>query len=383
MQVLTRGEALRRIVERTNLEAFADRVLDSFWERPEFQQLHPPREEVRALVRWNLDLVIHWLIEGRGPSGPELEVFREQARNRAAEGIAADIVPANFRRGARFAWGAMLEAATDEERPALLESADLLFDYVDRVSRIFSDVYEQAAKSAPATAQESAARALLGRIGREELPVAEDHQLAERIGFQLGRASTPFVTATPDESSRYHAELAARLRQRGALAASEGWRVVGLGNDRLPWPSLGLRPNAILAEARPAIGAERGRALEELRATVEIAALRGRTGQVSLDEHLPDLLLRQSPRTARRIATRIYGPLSPELVNTLDLLVEHSFERASTAAALPVHRNTLRDRIKRISEITGVDLDGAEGRGLAWLAWLERHRSTTWQSPSR
>ena len=32
----------------------------------------------------------------------------------------------------------------------------------------------------------------------------------------------------------------------------------------------------------------------------------------------------------------------------------------------------LRDRIARISELTGVDLESAEGRGLAWLAWLAR-----------
>jgi DNA-binding PucR family transcriptional regulator len=39
---------------------------------------------------------------------------------------------------------------------------------------------------------------------------------------------------------------------------------------------------------------------------------------------------------------------------------------------LHVHRNTLRDRIVRISELTGIDLESAEGRGLAWLAWLAR-----------
>ena len=55
---LTRGEVLRRIVERTDLAQFTDRVLDSFWEQPAFQDLHPPREDVRGWVRWNLDLVI-------------------------------------------------------------------------------------------------------------------------------------------------------------------------------------------------------------------------------------------------------------------------------------------------------------------------------------
>ena len=377
MAVLTRSEVLRRIVERSDLEDLTERILDSFWERPEFQQLHPQRQDVRAWVRWNVDLVLRWLIESSAPTEAELEMFRDRARARAAEGIPADIVPANFRRGARFAWGALLQAATEEERPALLESADLLFDYVDRVSQIFSDVYQAAAESTPVAAAESAARALLARIGDDEPPLAEDHQLAERIGFQLARASRPFVTATPGRSVEYHTELAARLRQRGALAASEGRRVVGLSNRRLRWQELGLEQSAVLVSGSPAIGVERGRALDELCAVVEAASLRGATGEVMVADFLPELLLRRSPRIASQLVARIYGPLTPELERTLDLLVEHSFERGSTAAALPVHRNTLRDRINRISDLTGVDLDQAEGRGLAWLARLQRQDSTS------
>ena len=61
-----------------------------------------------------------------------------------------------------------------------------------------------------------------------------------------------------------------------------------------------------------------------------------------------------------------------ELARTLDELIKNNFEMGRVAAALPVHRNTLRDRIARIEELTGVDLRSAEGRGLAWLAWLSR-----------
>ena len=53
-----------------------------------------------------------------------------------------DMVPANFRRGARYAWTALLDAAHEDERPALLESADLLFEFVDQVSQLFSAAYE-------------------------------------------------------------------------------------------------------------------------------------------------------------------------------------------------------------------------------------------------
>jgi hypothetical protein len=377
MAVVSRGEAVRRIIERTDVDQFAERVLDSFWETDEFQRFRPPRDRVRAWVRWNLDLVNRWLIEGRPPSDSELELFREHARERAAEGIPADMIPANFRRAARFAWGALLDAATEEERPALLDSADLLFEYVDRVSRIYFEASEAAAASASRRGDESAARALLRRIDSDETPLPEDHQLSERIGFDLGRASRPFVIASPRRSAEYHLELAGQLRRRRALAASEGRRVVGLANVSSPWNGLELDRSAIVTQTGPAIRGERGRYLAELRTAVDVAIARGTSGEIRADDYFAEVLLRRSPRIAGQIRNRIYGPLSDELARTLDLLVQNSFERGATAAALPVHRNTLRDRVYRISEITGVDLNCAQGRGLAWLAWLERRDSTT------
>jgi hypothetical protein len=374
MAVGTRGEVVRRIVERADLERFTDRVLDSFWEQPAFQSLHPPRNDVRAWVRWNLDLVIRWLTDGEPPSQAELDVFREHARARATEGFPADVIPANFRRGARFAWRALLEAATEAERPALLESADLLFEYIDRVSRIYSEGYESAARSNATSAEEIAAGAALRRIAAEEPPLPEDRQLAERIGFTLERAGRPFVIALPNASPTGHADLAAHLRQKRALAASEGRRVVGLSGDRA-WRAIPLEQPAVIAQAPPAIGAERGHALEELREVVALALAHGHAGEVEAAAYLPELLLRRSPRLAAQIRARVYSPLDgdhAELARTLDELIKNNFEMGRVAAALPVHRNTLRDRIARIEELTGVDLRSAEGRGLAWLAWLSR-----------
>ena len=376
MEALTRGEVLRGIVERADLELFTDRVLDSFWEQPAFQQLHPARDDVRAWVRWNLDLVIRWLTRGEPPREEEIAVFREHARQRAAEGFPADMIPANFRRGARFAWRAMLGAATEEERPALVESADLLFEYVDRVSRVYSEVYESAAKANRPSAEEIGARELLRRIAAEEPPLTEDQRLAERIGFRIERAARPFAIAIPGRPASHHAELAARLRRRRALAAAEGRRVVGLSDHRAPWRGTeGIDAAAVIAQGPPAIGGERGPALEGLRDAIQIAAARGRTGEIETADYLPELLLRRSPRLASQIRARVYSPLDgdhPELVRTLDALIKNNFEKGRVAAALPVHRNTLRCRIVRISELTGVDLERVEGRGLAWLAWLQR-----------
>ena len=375
MEALTRGEVLRRLVDRADLELFTDRVLDSFWEQPAFQQLHPGRDEVRTWVRWNMDLVIRWLIDGEPPGEQQIAAFREHARAGVAEGFPADMIPANFRRGARFAWRAMLEAATEAERPALVESADLLFEYVDRVSRIYSEVYEAAAKKSAPTAEEIAAGNLLRRIAADEAPLAEDHRLAERIGFRIERAARPFVIAIPGRSAQHHAEFAAQLRRRHALAAAEGRRVIGLSNHSRPWRGVELGNDAVVAQGPPAIGSERGQALEDLRGAVALASAHGRAGEIDPGDYLPELLLSRSPRLASQLCARVYSPLDgdhPELAGTLNSLIKNNFEKGRVAANLHVHRNTLRDRIARISELTGVDLEGAEGRGVAWLAWLAR-----------
>jgi sugar diacid utilization regulator len=41
-----------------------------------------------------------------------------------------------------------------------------------------------------------------------------------------------------------------------------------------------------------------------------------------------------------------------------------------------VHRNTLTNRLNRVHAITGLDVDRADGRGLLWLAWLDRGQSS-------
>ena len=74
----------------------------------------------------------------------------------------ADVVPANFRHGARYAWTALLDGAREDERPALLESADLLFEFVDRVSQLFSDTYESTEPPAIVSDEERRAHGLLG-----------------------------------------------------------------------------------------------------------------------------------------------------------------------------------------------------------------------------
>ena len=378
-------DAIRRIVERTDLDRFTEGILDSFWDRPEYRRFRPPREDVRDWVRWNVDLVVRWLVDDQRPTQEDLERFRERARGLAADGMPADVVPANFRHGARYAWTALLEAAREDERPALLDSADLMFEFIDRVSQLFSDTYESTRPPAVVSDEERHALGLLARMCSGAALAGEDYQLAERLGFELNAPHRPFVLSAPSRSVQHHATLAAQLRGDGALATSEGRRVAGVAPRRLRWRELGVEARGTIAQGEATPRGQLSEALDELRAVVDLAVARGRSGVVRIDDHLPELLLHKSPRLAARLRARVYGQLSahdPELARTLDALIEHDFDRGATAAALPVHRNTLGNRINRIRAITGLDIDRAGGHGLVWLAWLDRRAAGKEQAPT-
>ncbi len=374
------GMVIGRLLERTDIDTFTERVLMSFAERAEFRSMRPPHAYLQAWVRWNIDLVLDWLTTGTPPDEHDLDRVRDLARACAANGTPPDTVPANYRQAARFVWGVVLDEATDEERAVLIDSAGLLFDFVDLVSRAFSDAYDEAVQALPPTADDVSARSLLSRLEWGERPLPEDVQFAQLIGLDLAGPVLPFVVLMPEGPSDALTRLARRLRAGHALAAPGGRRLSGIANVRPPWRDLDVSPDAIVAVGEATATGAIGGALDELRVLTEVAEAGGHRGPVAFGDFLPEVLLHRSPATAQRLVERVYGPLEPgrpDLVRTLDALVEHDFDRGRTAAALPVHRNTLTNRLRRVATLTGVDVDGAEGQAVVWLAWLERHRATS------
>ncbi len=364
-------ELLRSLFTRIDADEFADRVLDSYLSRSPGAPAEA-RRHAHMWVRWNLDLVVRWLLDGHPPTVAELEVLRARARQQALDGIPADQVPGNFRRAARFAWNAALEVADRDERVALLETADLLFAFVDRVSRIHAEAHAEAERVAPIAVDERLARGVLTRLVRDEPPTAEDVDFAGRSGFRLDGTFRPMVVSLPHAGGAQHLSLAGRLRAGGALAVSEGRWVVVLTWTHSGHAAPALPPGVTSAEGDLAARGQLEPMLDELRMLVDVALSHGHTGPVDVTRYLPELLLRSAPRVAARIRHQVYGPLraQPDLGQTLDALVRHDFNRQRAAAALPVHRNTFRDRLTRIRDLNGLDLERSEDLGLAWLAYL-------------
>ena len=150
--------------------------------------------------------------------------------------------------------------------------------------------------------------------------------------------------------------------------------MVGLAPVPVSWRELGLGDDAVLAQGAAAERADLADTLDELRTAAQLAVVDGRSGRhdrgrPSGRAPAPALPADRRPARGARLRKAVG---EPELVRTLDALMAHDFDRARTSAALPVHRNTLTNRLNRIAAITELDVDSADGRGLLWLAWLGR-----------
>ncbi|WP_327306616.1 helix-turn-helix domain-containing protein [Streptomyces sp. NBC_01298] len=137
---------------------------------------------------------------------------------------------------------------------------------------------------------------------------------------------------------------------------------VRLLTDREPTPQPGWRLGVSApapAEGLPGADAQAGRALE-----------RAEAARTPLARHTePGLAGLVGAAEARTHAEALLGPLSPALRDTLRGWLAHHGSWDRSAAALGIHRNTVRQRIARTAALLGgADLDDPDTRMELWFA---------------
>ena len=93
------------------------------------------------------------------------------------------------------------------------------------------------------------------------------------------------------------------------------------------------------------------------------------------DRRLPALLAQEAVRSAvGHLADDLLAPLAnqPLLCRSLDVFLQHNGVWETASRALGVHRHTLRHRMARVAELTGLDLESAQDRAALLLALLAR-----------
>ena len=365
---------LTALVRRIDRDALAERMFSRFRDEiPGYARLPDSvvRGEILHVIRENLVLCLDWVAGGRAPARERFEVFEASAKNRASEGMPLDDVLRAYRIGGRAAWGALVSEATQEERDSLPRAVELIMDYVDRVSSVVATAYLEE-KRQHVSEQERGLRALLDALLNCEVLDAGHYQTAERVGFALGAELAAFAIAVPGATVSPHARVAARLRGEGALALTEGERVVGLLSRRIDL-GLFLPAGALAVVDDPVAREELAASLADVRLGMDAATREGLAGVVALSELALDLLLARSPRVAAELRRTILGPLEQagarsDLLRTVEVYIAVGCDRRQAAEQLHVHPNTLDHRLRKARKLTGLDLDDPEDLATMVLA---------------
>jgi hypothetical protein len=369
------SDAVRAILGRLDPETVVREMYLRLREIPTYARYvdADPEGRGRVAIRWNVALVLRWLSDGVAPDTDLLSELHEVVRSHAVAHEPIENGLLVYRRGVRILWSALLDVTSDDERPLLLEQADILWGYLDLVVDAFGRAYADQQDS-PATVGERRARSLLDHLCSGQPITVEDHDRASRLGFELRSEFRPFSATIAGAAVQHHINLAARLRDRSVLATTEGPRVTGLTSGDFDWMSFLADGRMTLAYERPTQPVRLDPVLDDLRMQITFAVQSGRTGVVSGRDFLPQLLLARSPEIAAELTRRVFdgldGTNNAELVITLRSLAANGFDKGATASALIVHRNTLLYRINRIERLTGLDLQSHADRELVYLALL-------------
>lgn len=283
---------------------------------------------------------------------------------RAAQGVPLDDVLRSFRTGGRLIWDDLLDQAGTRLDP--LETRQLgsaLWAVVDRTSAAVAAAYHRAEASAVRVHEQRRTALwedLLAGRGAEPGFAAE----ASRV-LDVGPGPCVVVVAHPDTSDQAAVATEVTLRAAGHRSS---WvrRAAGLVGV-VEAPTGEVDPRALRALADGATGIS-GRAAglggveQAFRQAVDaqrIAATRD-LPLLTYDAALPEALLLAAPAVAARLVhvwlepvLALGGEERRALLRTLEVWAASGGSTTATAQALPCHRNTVLNRLRRVRQVTG------------------------------
>jgi sugar diacid utilization regulator len=315
-------------------------------------------------------------------------------------GRSLDALLAAYRVGARVAWRRFVEAGTRAELPpqSLYDLGEAIFAYIDEISAESAEGYAEEQSAAAGETQRRRRRLL--RLLVQEPPAEQEavRTAAQAAGWPLPRQLAA-VVAGEDEGEEANDALAARLARRlgeGTVGAAVGGLAVvmlpdpagpgrrrsletALGGERaalgptVAWPdaAISLRRAAAAfrlpadATAPSASSADAGASPPGQTAAPTSAQCR----LIVAEDHLPALLLAAEPALASELARTRLAPLNAlaagpreRLEATLRAWLDRPGQVQAIAAALGVHPQTVRYRLKQLRELFGARLEDPEAR---------------------
>ncbi|MCM6773576.1 helix-turn-helix domain-containing protein [Nocardia sp. CDC159] len=356
---------------RADVPALTRRLISAiFTDNPEWTDYTSvPRADLRDGCRRYLTRILDLL--GGDDGDPERdEVAASIGRRRAEQGVPLEAMLRTFRLGGGIVWEALLDQADDVGPQEIREAGTAMWTVIDGLSSALVTAYRNT-ELEQVRRDERRRHALIEDLlaGR-----AHDATFAARAARELNLPTQGayLVVAARGEG---------RPLQIGTETALAALGIRSVWHDRVD-TTIGLvsvegrDDHAVLQHLRPHV---RGRAgaspavpglaqvdSAHALALIALQTLPGdTTGLVSLDERYPEALLVRSPDLTDLLLTHTLGPIlnlpGRERDILLDTLAAWLAENCSAAHAAPrlhCHRNTVINRLQRISTLLGRPLEG-------------------------
>ncbi|MFJ9054735.1 helix-turn-helix domain-containing protein [Streptomyces sp. NBC_00111] len=337
-------------------------------------------DEVRSSARRFMDILVSELSSLRVPDAALRDMLGEYAVERAARGLPLDALAIGYQLGSREMLALVDEVAAEVglSPDFLLAVHDSTWEFANEASSVFARVqHDLALERAHFDAERRSAYA--GGVLSGTLPAERINSDAPLFGLA---PQTDYVALAARAASADDADAVRR-----AIASA-----VRVPADRLLLAQVGavlgfIAPRAPEAVACHLVAAGPPLPLDQLATGFDDAVLALETarrfamsGVVRLSDLGPRPLVLSDARIAEGLATRHLAALdaagrsSGEIEETARAYLDCDQDVREVARRLAVHPNTVRYRVNRFQQLTGLDLRRTEDLVTSW--WLLNRRGT-------
>lgn len=333
-----------------------------------------------AMIRQNSRVVLGLVADQLGAENPTLTTdgVLELARDLADQGTPLGPVAHSIQLGARHIVRLLRGSAHDLNVPTAEVAAmqDAVWQWATDCAAVIHSVEREVAIAGATQRADFLRRLVAGDLTPTELgEQAALHRLAPDADYRIA------CTAPPANGSLSEVVTSLRVQARTAttpvVEAVVGDVLVAVlpmrpHEIRLP-VAVGLGPALPLTQAQASYN--------QARAAYDIARDHRLTGLLGLVDLGPLPLIHVADDAAALLDERHLAPLrdlgatGQDVLTTVTTYLDHDRRIDETAGTLHLHRNTVRYRLTRFADTTGLDLDRTDDFVLAW--WLLRRHEIT------
>ncbi|GAB3682275.1 PucR family transcriptional regulator [Saccharopolyspora tripterygii] len=359
-----------------DVPALTERLMSAiFTDNPEWTDYRPvPKEDLWEGCRQYLERILQILSGEVDISDRDDDVAAAIGRRRAEQGVPLEVMLRTFRLGGRVVWEALVDQAHRDgaDPDSVLGVATSIWRVIDGLSSTLSTFYRNTELERLRRDDQRRHALVEDLLAGRARDVAFAQRTAKELDLPTGGAYLVVVAEMTDDAGfalRGHSEALAALHFRSVWQVRADSLVGLIALEQHP-AELALDALRPLARARVAVSpkvqglSEVGLA-HQLALTTLGTSAPGAAELVTLEERFPEALLVQSPDLAQRLLETQLGPVlalpvkeRDMLLDTLRAWLEENCSTANAAVRLHCHRNTVLNRLHRITTLIGQPLHG-------------------------